>query len=260
MKRTPPDREDGDGIDRRTYLALAGAALGTATVAGCLGGDDTPADRQVHFGYGGGPFMLAVGSAALAAASESEPNDACANASSIATDTTVSGTLESAGVDWFGFDLDAGEEYEVRFDRVPAKGVTSVVLYGPGCTFETLRQVGTDKEISIGATADEAGTYYVEVVDIQQGDGDYSLYVDTGGSTTTSTETATSTATPTATDTATPTATDTATSTATPTPTDTATATATDTATSTATPTATSVVDEYGEQGYGEYGYGGVSN
>ena len=243
MKRTPPDRDDG-GIDRRTYLALAGAALGTATLAGCLGGNDTPEDRQVHFGYGGGPFMLAVGSAALAAAGESEPNDACANASPITTDTTVSGTLESAGVDWFGFDLGAGEEYEVRFDRVPATGVTSVVLYGPGCTFETLRQVGTDREISLGATADEAGTYYVEVVDIQQGDGDYSLYVDTGSSTTTSTETATSTPTPTSTETAT----------------STATRTSTDTATSTTTPTATSVVDEYGEQGYGEYGYGGVSN
>jgi len=233
MKRTPPDRDDGDSIDRRTYLALAGATLGTATLAGCLGGDDDE-DRQVHFGYGGGPFMLSVGSAALAAASESEPNDACANAAPIATDTTVSGTLEAAGVDWFGVDLEAGEEYEVRFDRAPTTGVTSVVLYGPGCTFQTLRQVGTDREISIDATADEAGTYYVEVVDIQESDGDYSLRVDTGSST------------------ATPTPTPTTTSTQTPT--------ATDTATSTPTPTATPVVDEYGEQGYGQYGYGGVSN
>jgi hypothetical protein len=240
MKRTPPDRDDGDSIDRRTYLALAGAALGTATVAGCLGGNDTDEGRKVHFGYGGGPFMLSVGSAALAAASESEPNDACANAAPISTDTTVSGTLEPAGVDWFGVDLAAGEAYEVRFDRVPTTGVTSVVLYGPGCTFETLRQLGTDQEISIGATADEAGTYYVEVVDIQESDGDYSLRVDTGSSTSTSTstETATSTATPT--------------STSTPT--------STETATTTPTPTATPVVDEYGEQGYGQYGYGGVSN
>lgn len=224
-------------MNRRSYLALAGAALGTAAVAGCLGGSNGPeGGKQVRFGYGGGPFLLSVGSAALAAsaASENEPNDACANAQAVSTDTDVSGTLEAAGVDWYGVDLAAGEDYDVVFDRVPSNGVTSIVLYGPGCTFKTLRQVGTESQIQVSATAGESGTHYVEVVDVQKGDGDYTMRVDTGSST--------ATATPTPTDTAT----------ATPTPTDTATA--------TPTPTATTVADEYGEQGYGEYGYGGVSN
>lgn len=236
MRRTPSEGDDGR-IDRRTYLALAGAALGTATVAGCLGGGDGPdGGKEIRFGYGGGPFMLAAGSMALAAASEEEPNDACENAQPVSADTDISGTLEAAGVDWYGVDLAAGEDYDVVFDRVSSTGVTNVVLYGPGCTFKTLRQVGTEKQISVGATADESGTHYVEIVDVQQGDGDYSLRVDTGSST--------------------------ATATATPSPTDTATATPspTDTATATPSPTATTVADEYGEQGYGEYGYGGVSN
>jgi cell division septation protein DedD len=127
---------------------------------------------------------------------------------------------------------------------VPSTGVTSVVLYGPGCTFKTLRQVGTESQIQISATAQESGTHYVEIVDVQEGDGDYTMRVDTGSST------------------ATPTPTDTATATPSPTPTDTATATPTptDTATATPSPTATTVADDYGEQGYGEYGYGGVSN
>jgi hypothetical protein len=230
-------------MGRRKYLALAGAALGTAAVAGCLGGGGPDGDKQVRFGYGGGPYLFAVGSAALAAAaSENEPNDACANAQAISADTDVSATLESAGVDWYGVDLAAGEDYDVVYDRVPSKGVTSVVLYGPGCTFKTMRQVGTDRQVSLDGTAQESGTHYVEVVDVQQGDGDYTVRVDTGSST------------------ATPTPTDTATATPTPTPTDTATATPTPTDTATATPTATTVADDYGEQGYGEYGYGGVSN
>ncbi|MEF8856365.1 MAG: hypothetical protein V5A44_12830 [Haloarculaceae archaeon] len=224
MKRTPSERDDSENsMDRRSYLALAGAALG-ATAAGCLGGADGPdSDRRLRFGYGGGPYLFAAGSAALAAAaSESEPNDACANAQAVSPDTDVSATLESSGVDWFGVDLAAGEEYEVVYDRAPATGVTSVVLYGPNCAFETMRQVGTDRQVSIGATARESGIHYVEIVDVQQGDGDYTVRVDTGS----------------------------ATATRTPTPTDTA----------TATPAATTIADEYGEQGYGEYGYGGVSN
>jgi hypothetical protein len=227
MRRTPSERDETENsMNRRSYLALAGATLGTAAVAGCLGGSDEPeSGREVRFGYGGGPVLLSVGSAALAAASatsENEPNDTCTNAQAVSTDTDVSGTLESAGVDWYGVELSSGEDYDVVFDRVPSAGVTNVVLYGPDCAFKTLRQVGSGSRIQISATARESGTHYVEIVDVQEGNGDYTMRVDTESAS------------------------------ATPSPTDTATA--------TPSPTATTVADEYGEQGYGGYGYGGVSN
>lgn len=258
MTRNPTDRTDGDdSIDRRTYLQLAGATAGAAALAGCgdLLDGGSSGDTTLHFGYGGGPFLLSASTAAALAASESEPNDACANANPIDLDTDVGGTLESAGVDWYSVDLSAGDEVDVLFDRVPSTGVTNVVLYGPDCTFLTLRQVGTDQQIGLSLTAEESGTHYVEVADVEEAAGDYAVRVDTGQTT------ATPSPTPTDTATATPSPTDTATATPSPTPTATATPspTATATSTPTATATATDVADEYGEQGYGEYGYGGVA-
>jgi len=252
--------DDGDRIDRRTCLKVAGAAVGGAALATGfdLDTDDVAdAGSQLHFGYGGGPILVA-GASALATG-ESEVNDASANADPIDTDTEVSGTLETAGVDWFAFDATAEESFDVVFDRVSADGVTSVVVYGPDCGFLGLRQVGTDRQVAIPETPVETGTHYVEVVDVQAGDGDYTLQVVTDGS---ATATETATPSPTATDSPTATPSPTDSPTATPSPTATATPSPTDSPTATATPspTATEVVDEYGEQGYGDYGYGGAAD
>jgi hypothetical protein len=196
MDETPND--DEHTIDRRTYLTLAGATVGTAAIAGCSGGGATSAN-ELRYGFGGAPVVLAAGSTALQASSEAEPNDACGDATPIATDTTVSGTLDAADVDWYSVDLAAEEPFDVVFDRTATDGVTNVVISGPDCSFKTLRQVGSAQETRVSATADEAGIHYVEVVDINQGDGDYTVRVDTGQETTpTATPTPTPTPTPTA--------------------------------------------------------------
>lgn len=242
MTNDPPSddderREKHARLDRRTYLTLAAAVAGGAATAGCAnlpGGADRPRSgeaSQLRFGYGGAPLLLLAGSAGAAAASEVEPNDACATATPVRPNETVTGTLDAAEVDWFAVDLAADEAFDVVFDRASASGVTNVAVYGPDCGFLTLRQVGTDREVSVPAHTDGAGTYFVEIVDVEEGDGEYAVRVEPERTT------------------ATPTVTPTTTPTASPTP----------TASDTPSPTATAVADEYGEQGYGEYGYGGVA-
>ncbi|QCC50347.1 hypothetical protein [Halapricum salinum] len=179
MKRHP-ERDEKTGIDRRTYLQIAGGAAIVGGAAGCLGGARA---EEVRYGYGGERYVLdstALDAESLNLTAESEPNDACADANPIELDTDISGTLETAGVDWYSFDLSADTAFEVVFDRIPETGVTGVVVYGPNCEFMQLRQVGTSQSVRLAATASEAGTYTVEVTDINSADGEYTVAVDTG--------------------------------------------------------------------------------
>jgi hypothetical protein len=171
------------------------------------------------YGYGGDQVLASASETVTV--SESEPNDSQGEAMSVSLGTEIAGQLERAGVDWFAFDADSGETVTARFTRSATDGVTSVVLYGPDGDFGDLVFVGSDDPVDLVETVETAGTHYVEVVDVQNSDGDYTLAL-TSGSTSTSTPTPTSTP------------------------------------TVTATPTATTVEDDYGEQSYGEYGYGGV--
>jgi hypothetical protein len=191
--------EDPVKLNRRSVLMLAGATAGTTAMAGCSSGETVSGavETQVRYGFGGVAVLVSATSSALVSAGEAEPNDACADATAIETDTTVSGTLQQATVDWFAVELTAGDRFDIVFSRVPSDGVTNLVVSGPGCTFKTLRQVGTGQEVRVSATADETGTHYVEIVDIEEGSGDYSVRVDTDPTTTpTPTPTPTSTPTP----------------------------------------------------------------
>ncbi|MDS0281599.1 hypothetical protein [Haloarcula onubensis] len=241
-----PSERDGLVLDRRSYLAAAG--LTTAALAGCGGLDSRKQVSPVSsFGYGGAPVLQQTSSLTV---SESEPNDREGNADVIDVNTTVDGTLTASDSDWFLVELSAGDDIVVGFSRGSATGVTAVILYDTEGTFSNLRYVSTDDPVTMTGTAETSGTYFVQVVDTQDGDGDYTLTVGDG---TTATPTPTETATPTPTETATPTPTPTETATPTPTPTETATPVVTETA------TPTPVEDDYGEQGYGEYGYGGIA-
>ena len=180
MKGHPERDEKTAALDRRTYLRIAGGAAIVGGMAGCLG--ETRAE-EVRYGYGGERYVLdsaTLESNSLNLTAESEPNDACTNANPIELDTDISGSLEAAGVDWYSFDLSADTAFEVVVDRVPETGVTGVVVYGPDCDFLQLRQVGTSQSVRLAATASEAGTYTVEVTDINSADGEYTVAIDTG--------------------------------------------------------------------------------
>lgn len=219
-------------MSRRALLVATGVA--TATVAGCLGDGSTDSVQLQSLGvYGYGGSQVMASTAKTVSVEETEPNDTREEAMAVSLGTEIQATLETAGVDWFAFDAESDQTVIAELVRSADEGVSSVILYGPGGDYQNLVFVGTNDPVSVVETVETTGTHYVEVVDIEQGDGDYSLAITTDAGSTTSTPTQTST--PEAT--ATPTATDT------PTP----------------TPTATPYSeDEYGEQSYGEYGYGGV--
>jgi hypothetical protein len=234
-KTTDGTEGEPSAVSRRSYLALAGGAV--ASVAGWMGTDDggvvdVPGGVQpvTTYGYGGSAAVrarqptaaAATASLATAALSESEPNDSRGEATYVGRDVEVTGTLEAAGVDWYAFELAAGDGETVTVDRATADGVVALVLYGPEGEHLDARYVGSDAPATIDVdSASSAGRYYAEVVDVQRGDGDYALTI---GSPTAETPSPTSTPTPTPTPT--------------PAPTD----------------------PEYGVQGYGEYGYGGVDD
>jgi hypothetical protein len=241
--------DDRGTVSRRTYVALLGGAL--ASMAGWAGTGSGATESQVAgpgdtdptttYGYGGAAVLaersVSVASASLATSvAESEPNDSRGEATVVGTDVKVSGSLESAEIDWFAFDLTAGATETVTLTRASDQGIVAVALYGPDGEHLDLQYVGNDVPVSLDVdSASETGTHYVEVVDVQQGSGEYSLTIGSPTDETTSTPTPTPTAT------------------STPTPTTTSTPTPTTTSTPTPTP-----VDDYGVQGYGEYGYGGV--
>jgi cell division septation protein DedD len=258
-------------LDRRAYLTLGSAvALG---LAGCLDDSDAGADsgsdaKHLAYGYGGAPVQR---ERVPGAASEQEPNDDRSVATVIQPGSEVTGEISGGETDWFALGIAAGADLTVDYTTVDAGGVSAVVLYGPDGQFLNQLYVSTTETVGLTETAERDGTYYVQVVNVEHGDGGYTLSVSTEGNSATPTPTPSPTATetpspePTATETVVPTST----TTETPVPTSTATRTATETTTPTPTatetprptPTATPLPeDDYGTQGYGELGYGGVTN
>jgi len=229
---------DGGGLNRRSYMKLGTVAAGL--LAGCSGaisgyGDSENASPgaladDVQFGYGGVALASSTGMlAASAASSEQEPNDTRAEAMLVSMNSEVTGQLDAGEVDWFAFDAAGGQQYTVEFDRADAAGVSVVALYDGDGDFLNQVYVGTGDATTLAETPDADVRRYVEIVDVEDSESDYTLTVSDRSSTTT-TSTATTTATTTVTTTST-----------------------------TTTATTTTIEDEYGEQNYGEYGYGGVS-
>jgi hypothetical protein len=209
-------------LTRRSLLVAAGAA--TASLAGCTGSGNTGAVELQSLGvYGYGGKQVMANSSETVTVTESEPNDTRQEAMSVSLGTEIMGELETADVDWFAFDADEGQTVVAEFTRSVASGVTSLILYGPGGDYRDLIFVGTGDPTQLVETVGTTGTYYIEVVDVEQSAGEYTLRINSESEST-------------------------------PTPTATATPTVTETQTATSTP----IEDDHGEQGYGEYGYGGV--
>jgi len=262
----------GASSTRRDCLNIA-VTVGAAAVAGCTSrqsrergsigveGSESGAVEQ-RYGYGGAPVAASSAALAVAAASESEPNDTKSNATGISRAETVEGSLSGAEVDWYAFDAADGETVTVTYETTASSGVSSVALYDAEENFRDQIYASAPSTVELSDSTTE-GTNFVQVLNVENGEGDYTIRVDPAGENDSTTPTPTSTPTPTATETPSPTPTPTPTPTPSPTPTETPTPTPTATATPTSTPTPTATPvddDDYGEQTYGEYGYGGVES
>ena len=249
------DDDAGDaGVGRRGYLKLAGlATLGVVGAAGCVGDDEDAPERprEQRFGYGGVPVGAGSVAAANVATAEQEPNDARVDATVVQKNTSITGTLDIGEVDWYAVDVSTGEQLTVEYTTQDDAGVAVVAIYGDGGDFADQVYASAKAPVKLTETTTTDGQYYIQVVDVEDGSGDYTLTVNSG--TTTETPT-TTTETPTTT-TETPTTTTETPTTTTETPT---TTTETPTTTTEVPQTTTTVSDSYGIQGYGEYGYGGT--
>jgi hypothetical protein len=168
-------------------MLLAGGAVATA-VSGLTGGTVATATPTADvsqidaYGYGGGGAIGTAATATLTVDSsetltQTEANAERSTAMAITPGALVEAELDPATVDWFGFDATEGDPITVEYERAPAVGVTSVVVYGPDGSFKEKLFVGTDSLHRLSTTATTTGTHFVQVIDIEEGDGPYSFTV-----------------------------------------------------------------------------------
>jgi hypothetical protein len=235
------DENSGPGaMSRRSYLKLAGLSAASILGFATLAQDESRARATMTgYTYGGTPLLSVAGTETPTAIQEVEPNDDRDEAMLVDPNVPVTGTLVDNEVDWYAVGVSSGDDLVVEFERARDSGVTAVVLYGPDGEFLNQRYVGTGDPVSVTETAPKDGVHYVEIVDIADGIGEYSIVLGDGTASPTPTPTTTATPTdtpsPTPTDTPSPTPTDTPS----PTPTDTPSPTPTETDTPSPTPSPT---------------------
>jgi hypothetical protein len=166
-------------------LAVAAAAAVTTQVDPATVPDGT---RMAIYGYGGTQVFEQQGSLTtsgfsgsiqdLTPTTESESNDRQATADKVSLGSTVSATLTSAEVDWYAFDATVDQTVVLELDRDAETGITGLILYDSEGEYLDLRYVGTGQPARIDLdSASRAGTYFVQVVDVQSGSGPYTLTV-----------------------------------------------------------------------------------
>ncbi|PSP32655.1 hypothetical protein BRC64_05955 [Halobacteriales archaeon QH_10_67_22] len=166
-------------------------------------GSESGAVEQ-RYGYGGAPVAASSAALAVAAASESEPNDTKSNATGISRAETVEGSLSGAEVDWYAFDAADGETVTVTYETTASSGVSSVALYDAEENFRDQIYASAPSTVELSDSTTE-GTNFVQVLNVENGEGDYTIRVDPAGENDSTTPTPTSTPTPTATETPSPT-------------------------------------------------------
>jgi hypothetical protein len=168
-------------------MLLAGGAVTTA-VSGLTGGTAATATPTADvsqidaYGYGGSGAIETAATTALTVDStetltQTEANAERSTAMAITPGALVEAELDPATVDWFGFDATEGDPITVEYERSPAVGVTGVIVYGPDGSFKEKLFVGTDSPHRLSTTATTTGTHFVQVIDIEEGDGPYSFTV-----------------------------------------------------------------------------------
>lgn len=175
----------GSALSRRSFVLLATGA--TATAVGSPLGTASPTPTTVNqpdaYGYGGastgpgGGSTTVLASASTAVLTQTEDNDERATAMQISPDTLVEADLGPATVDWFTFDASTDDPITVEYERSASVGVTGLILYDPDGNFVDQLYVGTDTVHQLTSTATMSGGYFLQVIDVEEGDGPYSFTV-----------------------------------------------------------------------------------
>ncbi|WP_138004384.1 hypothetical protein [Halalkalirubrum salinum] len=196
----PPDDDGGDDqpkLSRRSYLLLAGTAV--ATVAGQTGdsgvasaktADATTVNAPDTYGYGGGSVLSQPTAPEITAirplesdSSRDSTNKTITTAEEISLDTAVNSTLPADTSRWYALSVTEGQTIQVDFQRSDPSGVTALVLYDADGDFCSLRYTATDAPVQLLDTIETSETAYLQIVDVQNGDGDYTFTASVGEST-----------------------------------------------------------------------------
>jgi hypothetical protein len=183
-RRTETAVGSNERLDRRSFMFLSGG-VATAAVTGALGGASEPAKgaekaAPTLHGYGGRQALdgtTVPNTLSAETLTQTEENAERENAMEIPTGTLVEAELDPATVDWFVFDVNEGDPITVDYNRSNAVGVTGLVLYGPDGSFKDKTWVGTDSLTQLSHTVSETGQCHVQVLDVEDGDGSYTLTV-----------------------------------------------------------------------------------
>lgn len=198
----PPDDDDGgDGqprVSRRKYLLLTGT--GMAAVAGQTGDnsgvvsakttDTTTVSAPDTYGYGGGSVLSQSTSPQITAqrplgdhTRENLDSEITTTAEELPSDTTVNNTLPADSSRWYALEVTGGEDLLVDFQRSDPDGITALVLYDADGSFRSLRYAASDAPVQLLDTIEAGGTVFLQTVDVQNGDGDYTLTASIGETT-----------------------------------------------------------------------------
>lgn len=184
------DDESSPLLNRRSYLkVLAGAT--TVTVMASGGGplnEILSSDSEQKYGYGGFPVGVAEGAQATTL-QESEPNDTKSSATEVETGATVSGTLSAGEVDWYAFKTATKDDQTVVYERKSGGGVSALVFYGSNGQLRNQVYVSATDPVELTDVQVNGETFYVQIVDIEDGSGEYTLTNQTGTTTSTPTPT-----------------------------------------------------------------------
>lgn len=171
-------------LSRRSFVMLASGA--TVAAAGASFGTASPTTTVTQpdaYGYGGasagpgGGATTVVAKRATTVTTQTTDNDERANALNISPGTLVETELAADSVDWFTFDAAVDDPITVEYERSASVGVTGLILYDPDGNFVNQLYVGTDTVHQLTSTATMSGGYFLQVIDVEEGDGPYSFTV-----------------------------------------------------------------------------------
>ena len=155
-------------------MKLAGAAA--VSLAGCTGKEGpTAGGAAARFGYGGEPAVTSQ-LTAIDVSEIAEDTDIVNSATSLTIDTPLSTTLSPGSSDLFAFKPD-GKDVTARFTPDSDTGVTALGMFDPDGELLSQAYASSNAPVYLPESLLASGTHYLQVMDVSQSGGDYSLNV-----------------------------------------------------------------------------------